>query len=177
MFAPAGMLLGHAVGYLLVASHEHDAAIAAAHAHMPAVALLAAPAAIAALVLSAVYYRAPVGGGRLLALSGAQVAAYGGMEALERVASGLSAAAAVHDPAVLAGLAAQLAVAVVLMGVERGARQVGRLVAEALRARRPRLASHTPPPLGPAAIHVPVGRATNWRVRPRRGPPVRLLAR
>ncbi|MDP8928389.1 MAG: hypothetical protein M3O70_07380, partial [Actinomycetota bacterium] len=125
LFAPAGMLLGHAVGYLLAPANEHDAAIAAAHTHLPAVALLAVPVALAALLLSALHHRRPVRGG-LLTLTALQASAYCGMEMLERVLSGLDAAAAAGDPVVLAGLAAQIAVAAVLLAVEHGARCAGR---------------------------------------------------
>lgn len=176
LLAPAGMLIGHAVGYLMAPSTEHHAAVAAAHGHVPAVVALAAPLAIAGLVLGALHHRRPSHRGGLLSLSVLQVTTYCGMEVVERVAAGLDAVGAVSDPMVLAGLGAQLVVAAVLLAVHRGARRAGRFIAEALR--RPRLlpANDGARLAFPATSYVPVCRA-GWRAWQRRGPPPLLLTR
>lgn len=175
LLAPAGMLLGHTVGYLLASSSGHHGA-AAAHAHVALIAALAAPLAVAALALSALRHRATAGRRGLLSLTALQAVAYVSMEVLERVASGLAVSAAAADPAVVAGLISQLVVAAVLVAVDRGARCAGRVLADARRRAVPVAPSDRADLVFSRTARVPPCRAT--RVIPlRRGPPALLLSR
>lgn len=115
---PAGVLVGHAVGY---GTGHADAPSAAAHSHLPTMAATAAVLAVVGLVLAAWRGDAPPRS-RLpvLRLAGAQTAAFLLLEAAEHVGVGLSLADLAGSPAVWIGVVAQLgvaAVAVTALGV------------------------------------------------------------
>lgn len=175
LIAPAGMLAGHAVGYLVAPSHLHASGLSDAHTHVPALATVAVPVAIVALL--AISLREPRRP-RLRALwwlVGLQAAAYVGMELTERAAAGLDVAAGAHDPAVLAGLAAQLLVASAIVVLEHVARRLGKGLFDPLGRRRPATVTGRLARLLTATSHQPDRQAT-WRTCPRRGPPTALLA-
>lgn len=113
---PAGVLLGHLVGYRMV-GHAHGHALP--HWHLP---FLAVPAVLAALWVTARIVRRSADEladrSAFVWLAVAQSCAFVGLELVERLAVG-SLAATAADPVVLAGLLAQVAVAAALLSLVR----------------------------------------------------------
>ena len=175
LIAPAGMLAGHAVGYLVAPSHLHAAGVADAHTHVPALATVAVPIAIVALLVLSLREPRRPRPRALWWLAGLQAAAYAGMEVTERAAAGLDVATAAHDPAVLAGLAAQLLVASAIVVLEHVARRLGTVLFDALGRRGPATEAGRLARLFIVTSHLADRQAT-WRTCPRRGPPPALLA-
>ena len=115
LVVPAAVLAGHWLGYLLVGS-AHGGSHALHHGYLPAVALVAVPPSVAALLLAAV---GRGGGGRdrrdgaasVAFLVGAQWTLFVAQELLEHALAG-DALGVVASPALWLGLAAQVVVAV-----------------------------------------------------------------
>ena len=148
-FALGGLLLGHAIAYLVAVPdpHHRDLALArTGHAYLPAAAELALVlllAGVAALVV-----RAWTPGGRerspgwpAATLALVQVGAFVGQEVLERVAAGAPLASLVREPILAAGVAIQVLVALVAAAVLRWlALAAVRLAERPARPAAPRLA-------------------------------------
>ena len=111
--APAGVLAGHAVGYL--AGDAHSGGHAVDHAYLSGAAAVVGPLAVAALVWAGLSGARP--GARSLPfgpLLAAQWALFFGQEMIEHALAGHGPLAALESPAVWLGLAAQVVVALAL---------------------------------------------------------------
>ena len=167
---PAGALAGHAAAYGLVGSHAHAHAHGEpGHAYLAAVAAVAVPLALAALVWHACQGASRGRGPTLGPLLVAQPLLFLGQEGLEHLLSGYGIASLARSPAVRVGLAAQIIVAAMTLLLVRAARATGRAVlATLLRTGAhwpPRPSVRRPPPATSA-----VSRARRTRVS-ERGPP------
>ena len=146
----AGLVLGHAIAYLIAIPDPHQRAFAlqrTGHAYLPAldqVVLMLAIAGVAAVVIrafAAVSDRSFERFGRLATvLVVAQSAAFAGQEVLERLVSGAPLGGLMHDHLLLTGIAVQIAVAIATAGtLWLIARTSSRLAtAGAVRVRLPR---------------------------------------
>jgi hypothetical protein len=158
--APAGVLGGHAIGYLLAPGPAGTAAVH--HGYLALVLAVAVP-----LAAMAVGWSATVGSGRdgadsgvaLGALLAAQWMLFAGQETVEHALAGHGAAAAFHSPALWCGLAAQVLTALVAVVVLRASAATG--------ARLRALAGRFPP------VALPV---LPWRAAPPPGRPLPSLA-
>ncbi len=168
LLAPAGVLLGHVLGYLLAGAGSHAEI---PHSHLVVLGWPAGGLALGILALSAI--RRTRSRARLLGLVVLQSGAFLALEALERSAVGIEVAATFHDPAVLAGLAAQVLAAVVLLLAERGSRRIGERLAAALRPRLLAPVPRVPSALPSAAVHLLRPRLLESSIS-RRGPPLAL---
>ena len=170
LLLPGAVLVGHAVGYVLDPSHG---VADPAHGHLTAVAVMAAPLALAALVWHA--WR----GGRgdrspaLRLLLVGQPTLFLAQEGFEHALGGHGLASLAQSSAVRLGLAAQFVVAVLVMLLVRAARAAGRGVVTAL-GRRQWAAREVQPGSRPETTTnpwpTPVGTPTSQR-----GPPVLLF--
>jgi hypothetical protein len=163
----AGLLLGHAIAYVLAVPDPHHREVVLAgtgHRYLPAAgeaALLLALAGVAALLVrarltggpGAVEGFAPIA--RLLAL--VQAGAFAGQEILERLVTGSSLGDLLHGRVLAVGLIVQVAVAI---GGAAALRWLARLSARIVRAP----AARTPPARPALAGVVPT---TAWRPRAR----------
>lgn len=127
--AAAGLLLGHALAYLIAIPDPHQRAFAlqrAGHAYLPALdqaVMMLAIAGMGAVVVRAFAPRA-VGAterfGRLAAmLVVVQTSAFAGQEVLERLVSGAPLGDLAHDHILAIGMLVQVGVAIVAAGVLR----------------------------------------------------------
>lgn len=125
--AAAGLMLGHALAYLIAIPDPHQRAFAlqrAGHAYLPALdqaALMLAIAAVAAIVVRAF---APTSEGRLerfgrvaTLLAVVQTFAFACQEVLERLVSGAPLGELAHDHILVIGVIVQVLVASVAAGV------------------------------------------------------------
>lgn len=163
---PAGALVGHLLGYALV-SHGHAAAVP--HAHLPALLLVAFPFGALALIRVAAHREAPTST-HASVLVGAQSAGYLALELAERLPI-VGPGAVLADPAVLAGLAAQLLVAWALVATVRFAA----LEIDRFRPLPSLAPAHVTAGSGPGRSVVPV-RGLRWNTHTGRAPPVHLVA-
>jgi len=125
--AAAGLLLGHALAYLIAIPDPHQRAFAlqrAGHAYLPALdqaALMLAIAGVVAVVVRAFARRrdrATERFGRLATLLVVvQTSAFAGQEVLERLVSGAPLGELAHDRILVIGVLAQVLVAIVAAGV------------------------------------------------------------
>ena len=123
MAAPAGVLVGHALGYLAGGPHAGDYPVD--HSYLTAAAAGFGPLAVAALLWAAMSgtragTRVPVG-----ALLAAQWALFGGQEMAEHALAGHGPAEALRSPAMWLGLGAQALVALALALLLRAAMVTG----------------------------------------------------
>jgi len=148
--ATAGLVLGHALAYLIAIPDPHERGFAlqrAGHAYLPALdqaAMMLAIAGVAAVVVRA-FARKGDGAterfGRLAALLVlVQTFAFAGQEVLERLVSGAPLGELAHDQILVIGVLVQVLVAIVAAGVLwLLARTSSRLAATSLvRVRLPR---------------------------------------
>jgi len=114
--APAGVLGGHAIGYLAGGAHARSHAVD--HSYLGVVATLATPLVVAAVLVAAAGGRSRPRPVPVTALLAAQWILFAGQEMAEHALAGHGAAGALASPAVWVGLAAQgltaLALAVLL---------------------------------------------------------------
>lgn len=120
-FAVAGLVLGHALAYVLALPdpHHRDLVLArTGHDYLPAatqLALILAFAGAAAAAASGILSRRDAGSDRWLRLTVrlaiVQASAFAGQEAVERIATGAPLADLVHQHLLIAGVAAQVVVA------------------------------------------------------------------
>lgn len=125
--AAAGLVLGHALAYLIAIPDPHQRSFAlqrAGHAYLPALdqaALMFAIAAVAAIVVRAFAPTSKGGSerfGRVAALLAVvQTFAFAGQEVLERLVSGAPLGGLAHDHILLIGLIVQVVVAIVTAGI------------------------------------------------------------
>ena len=163
---PASALAAHAAAYGLAEPHGHDAP---GHGYLAAVAAVAVPLAVAALVWHACQGasrgRRPALGPLLVA----QPLLFLGQEGLEHLLAGHGMAAVIQSPAVRVGVVAQAVVAGMTLLLVRAARATGRAVAAALLRtcpyRHTRPAMPRPPALTPAVSRIRCTRVSE------RGPP------
>lgn len=167
LLAPAGVLLGHLLGYLLAGTGSYAEI---PHGHLVVLGWPAGAVALGALVLAAT--RRKPSRTTLLGLAGLQAGAFLTLEALERGAAGIEVAATFHDPAVLAGLAAQVLAAAVLLLAERGSRRIGERLAAAFQP-RPLKRVRSVPEMLPGDVDVLRPRMLAPSIS-RRGPPLAL---
>ncbi len=172
--APAGVLAGHAIGYLAAPGPAGEAAVH--HGYLALVLALAVPLAVLAVGWAVtVGRRRPAAPGRLdgdIALGPlvvAQWVLFSGQEVVEHALAGHGVGAILHSPALWCGLTAQVvtALAVVVLlrtSVAAGARLVGLGGAGPAAAALPVLRWGSAPPSWP----VPSSPAA---VCPSRGPP------
>lgn len=120
LLAPVGVLAGHLTGY---ASVGHVHAYGVSHSHLPFLAVLAIPLGLWALASCTRDSSRRLGRAAFSGLLGAQVVGYLGLEALEHAATTGSVLTAVTEPAVVAGLAAQLVAVLVLLAAVRGSQE------------------------------------------------------
>lgn len=118
LLAPAGVLAGHALGYLLAGS-GHTGAHAVDHGYLPTAAAVAVPAVLAAVVWTVLGADRREGPGMargcsLRFLVVAQWTLFVGQELVEHAATG-DAARVVASPALWLGLVSQVAVAAAAM--------------------------------------------------------------
>lgn len=147
LLVPAGMVVGHTLGYVLALpdASEHAAAMAA-HGHLPSLAGAGAVAGLTAMLLSAVRRAGRPGPRGLGTLVAMQTTAFVGLEFVEALVAG----SVWHGPwtarAVGCGLLAQLLTAAALLLAQRAAHRAGQLVeilsAPAAVARTHRLIRH-----------------------------------
>jgi hypothetical protein len=164
--APAGVLAGHALGYL--AGGPHAGGHAVDHSYLTVAAAGFSPLAVAALLWAAMSgtrpgSRVPVG-----ALLAAQWALFAGQEMAEHALAGHGPAEALRSPAVWLGLGAQVLVALALALLLRVAGVTGaRVLASLARlVRGATAASGWPPSTGPRSpSFLPARRPSS------RGPP------
>ena len=129
LLVPSGFLAGHELGYQ-AATALGRAPVPGDHGYLGGVALVAAPFAFAAVARSLLAgLRDELPPVRWSTLAGAQVALFLPAEVAEHAAAGLAPAATLAEPAVLLGLAAQLAVAALLVRIVRTTHEVGPLAA------------------------------------------------
>ena len=170
--APAGVVAGHAVGYL--AADPHSGSPAVDHSYLAGAPSLCAPLVVAALLWAATAgagsCRRSLVAGPLLA---AQWALFVGQELVEHTLAGHGPGAALQSPAVWIGVAAQALVAVALALLLRTAAVAGARVTTSLST----LATGLEPPATPARPR------SAWRpsfavtaAPSGRGPPSSLLA-
>ncbi len=147
---PAGALVGHAAGYAMGGGHGHATP---AHGEIAAATSLALPLGLAALVWHA--WQGARGGAApsLRLLLAAQPVVFLTQEIIEFTLGGHGIASLAQSPAVRAGVAAQVAVAVLIMLLVRGARAAGQAVVAALRRHRRVSGAATPPPRPPTVTH------------------------
>jgi hypothetical protein len=157
--AAAGLVLGHALAYLIAIPDPHERAFAlqrAGHAYLPALdqaALMLAIAGVVAIVVRAFARRGDRGTdrfGRLATLLAvAQVFAFAGQEVLERLVSGAPLGELAHDRILVIGVLVQVLVAIVAAAVLwLLARTSSRLAATSVvRVRPPRDRSVLAPPI------------------------------
>jgi len=124
--AAAGLVLGHALAYLIAIPDPHERAFAlqrAGHAYLPALdqaALMLAIAGVVAVVVRALARRRDVATerfGRLATLLVVvQTSAFAGQEVLERLVSGAPLGDLLHDRILVTGMIVQVLVAFVAAG-------------------------------------------------------------
>jgi hypothetical protein len=165
---PAGTLVGHAAAYGLAGPHAHAHA-EPGHGYLAAVAALAVPLAVVALVWHACQGATRGRRPSLRPLLVAQPMVFLGQESLEQLLSGHGMAALAQSPAVRVGVVAQAVVAGTTLLLVRAARATGRAVAATLL--RPWRSGRTRPsmPRPPASTPL-VSRTRRTRVS-QRGPP------
>jgi hypothetical protein len=138
-FAVAGLLVGHALSYLIAIPDPHHRDLVlhrSGHGYLPAlaqVAVILAIAAVATVVGRALTSRPGVEGScaalaRRLAI--VQVAAFGGQELLERLVAGAPLDDLVHGHVLLAGVTAQIVVALAGAALLRWLARVSDVLAE-----------------------------------------------
>lgn len=128
---PVGVLVGHTVGYGVAPPDPEAIAASGGHGYLDAATALATPLLILAMVMALLsgFRRARCSApsvGRLFTL---QAVAFVALEQSERLAAGANATAAVAEPAVWWGLAAQLVVAAAAVMILRVLHRTGRLLA------------------------------------------------
>lgn len=171
LLMPAGLALGHFMAYGAARAQGSLPSLVGGHGSVHILLLLAVPFALAMVVRVAVGARRgeplPV---RLGWLAVQQVVAYVALELVEHGAAGIGPAAALRESTVLWGIAAQLALALLMTTLARGVRvAVQRLSSRsAVRLQpRPRPRVLPGPTAGPVLLAVPVSSLS------RRGPPPR----
>jgi hypothetical protein len=169
---PAGALAGHAAAYAAAGSHAHAEP---GHGYLTAVAAMAVPLAVAALVWhacqGATRERRPSLGPLLVA----QPLLFLGQEGLEHLLTGHGVAWLAQSPAVRVGVVAQVVVAAMTLLLVQAARAAGRAIAATLLRTWP--GRHTRPSIPrPPASTSAVARARRTRVSERGPPPLPVLA-
>lgn len=167
LLAPVGVLAGHLTGYAAVGYAHADGV---SHAHLPLVAALGLPMGIWALATCVRERGDAIGRSALAGLIAAQALGFLAMEVAERAAVTGGTLPTVTEPAVLAGLAAQLIVAAVLLATVR----ITQIAVDAL--------SRSSTPARPAVSigwrprgrTLPLG-ASHVATNPGRAPPVLLV--
>ena len=167
---PAGVVVGHVAAYGLGGMH---AQAAPPHGYLAAVAAVAIPLALVALLWQGWDGARSTRGPSLRLLLVAQPALFVAQEGLEHLLGGHGMASLAHSGAVRVGVVAQVFFAALTVLLVRAARATGRVVVAALRRRRPlpRGAESTPP-MEPSVGASP--RALRSRVS-ERGPPSLLV--
>ncbi|MFO7280144.1 MAG: hypothetical protein C0P77_007030 [Thermoanaerobacterales bacterium] len=167
LLVPSGFVAGHELGYQ-AATALGRAPVPGGHDYLGGLALVGAPFAFAAVARSLVAgLRDELPTVRWSTLAGAQVALFLAVELTEHAAAGLTPVATLAEPAVLLGLAAQLAVAAALVRLVRTSHEVGAALAAARRRGAPAPVARPVPGGGavPLPLAVPVSSLS------RRGPP------
>ena len=148
--AAAGLVLGHALAYLIAIPDPHQRVFAlqrAGHAYLPALdqaAMMLAIAGVAAIVVRAFSRTREAGSERFVRVAAllavVQTSAFACQEVLERLVSGAPLGELAHDQILVIGVLVQVLVAIVAAGVLwLLARTSGRLAAaSAIRAPLPR---------------------------------------
>lgn len=169
---PAGGLVGHGAGYALAGSHPHAEP---GHGYLAAVATVAVPLAVAALVWQACQGATRARRPSLGPLLVAQPLLFLGQEGLEHFLAGHGMASLAQSSAVRVGVVAQVVVAAMTLLVVHAARATGRAVAATLLRTWP--GRRTSPSIlrSPASTPV-VSRARRTRVTERGPPPLPVLA-
>ena len=169
LLVPGGFVAGHELGYAGATAVGSPPVAASGHGYLLTVLLVGAPFAFAAAarhLLAA--WRDELPPVRWSTLAGAQVSLFAAVEVLEHARAGLSLPQTLTQPAVLLGLAAQLAVAAVVVAILRTSGRAAAVIAAA-RARAVRRPASRPAwrpvALAPQPALVPV-----WSLS-RRGPP------
>ncbi|HET6664069.1 MAG TPA: hypothetical protein VFG94_07410 [Acidimicrobiales bacterium] len=172
LLVPGGFVAGHELGYAAASLVGAPPVPGGGHTYLTVVVLAGAPFAFAAMIrgfLAGMREQLPPVGWRTLAL--AQVSLFTAVELTEHRAAGLGPVETLAQPAVMLGLAAQVAVAALLHLMVRTSHKAGAAVASA-RQRRAVLVirpSWRPAGTGSAAVIVPVCSMS------RRGPPGAVL--
>ena len=170
LLVPGGFVAGHELGYLGASALGSPSVAAAGHGYLLTLLLVGAPFAFAAAarhLLAAVREEVPPV--RWTTLAAAQVAVFVAVELAEHGRAGLSVAETVTEPAVLLGVAAQLAVAALIIAILRTSGRAAAAIASARRraAGRPRPG----PAWRPGGVLVPVPALVPVSSLSRRGPP------
>jgi hypothetical protein len=173
LLVPGGFVAGHELGYLGASGLGSAPRAGGGHGYLAVAALVALPFALAALArafLAGLWSQLPPV--RLSTLAAGQLALFLAVELAEHAALGVHPVATLSQPAVLLGLAGQLAVAGALYLIVRSTHEVGAAVATATRrATRPVARPAWRPAVERFAVATaPVSAVTT------RGPPALLLA-
>jgi hypothetical protein len=137
LLVPVGFAAGHELAYTGAATLGSPAVTAGDHGYLVTLALVGAPfafAAIARSLLAGLRDETPTV--RWTTLAGAQAGLYAAVETAEHLRAGLSPVEVATQPAVLLGLAAQVAVAALVAAILRTSHEAGATLA-ARRRRRP----------------------------------------
>lgn len=174
LLAIAGVLVGHALGYLVAYPDDAERAMAGAgHGYLGPVAAVVAPFGLAAVLAIAVRtVRRLAAAPSLWQLAGVQVLVFAAQEVLERIPGPGQPVDVITERAVWFGLVAQLLVAWLSLRLVGLTARVVRAVA---RAPRPRLVASPPRVACLRSARVPVHPALG-RLPRRRGPPALLGA-
>lgn len=168
---PAGALVGHAAGYAMGGGHGHATP---AHGDLTAAVGLAVPLGLAALAWHVWQGARGEAAPSLRLLLAAQPVVFLVQEVLEFTLGGHGMASLAQSPAVRAGVAAQVVVAVLIMLLVRVARAAGQAVVAALQRHRPVTGAAKSPPRPPTVMARRL-RGVGTPIHPR-GPPDLLVA-
>ena len=132
LLIPASALVGHGIAYALSEGHAHTTP---AHGHLPALASVAVPLALAGLAWHAGQGARGAQRPSLRLLLVVQPVVFVTQEGVEHVVSGHGVGSLVHSPVVRLGILAEFLVAVLAMLFVRAARATGQAIGAALRHR------------------------------------------
>ena len=166
---PIGVVAGHRMAYA-VADAANDHAAAPAHGYLNTAGPYLLFYAISLLLLLGATRRGrPLPLPRISVLMGAQIAAFIGQEALERLSAGQSIADTVASPAVRWGIGAQLLVALLVISTVRATRSAISMLVKAATYRATRSGDRDP--TIPPAINLNAPTPCPLSSLSRRGPP------
>jgi hypothetical protein len=175
LLVPGGFVAGHELGYAGASALGSPAAAAGGHGYLLTLLLVGAPFAFAAAarhLLAALRDELPPV--RWSTLAAAQVALFIAVELAEHVHAGLSVGETLSQPAVLLGLAGQLAVAGAVAAILHTS---GRAAVALAASRRRRVVHPAPRPAWrPARLLVAEPAIVPVSSLSRRGPPLRPVA-
>jgi hypothetical protein len=179
-FATAGLLVGHALSYLVAIPDPHHRDLLldrTGHDYLPAAteaAIIVALAGVAALLVRAWSARGAAAGERLAPLAATlavvQVAAFVGQEVLERLLAGVPLAELAHDSVLPVGVVVQVTVALAGAALLRWLSGTSARIVRAVLSRRAATARPALVCIGPPAPDRPVPRVPRC-VRSVRAPP------